>query len=216
MEATLDATDPLVIFTTWALTQIVGNLFDLTERPKLRVALPAIAVLIAVLIRVTGATWTEGWAEGFAWPVLWCGLVDGAIAVLGHSQLREVLKLVKPGEESKAATKLMLYLFLLGGVATTLPACGLTVVRRADVYTTQVRWLEARNTETVSTLYTLAELAENRGDLATCELAAERALIGDYATTWRLQAMLWQVGKADDPGEAPSIPSVDSVCEVTP
>lgn len=91
----LSTTDPLTVAITWALTWGAGKLFDLAEKPKLRRALPMVAVLVALLVRTVIAT-VEG--NPVTLELLGRGLIDGAMAVLGHSQFREVLKVIAPAE----------------------------------------------------------------------------------------------------------------------
>ena len=85
----LDGADPLVIVITWALTLAAGKAMVKTGKENLRKALPMVAVLIAVALRA-GFDSVQG-SELNA-EVLLHGLSAAAIAVLGHSQVREFIK----------------------------------------------------------------------------------------------------------------------------
>lgn len=91
MSATVDATDPLVVGLTWALTWAAGRW---AIPARYRGALPALAVLLAVAVRA-GLDAAQGMPltpETVARAV-----AAGGVAVMGHSQVREIQKaLAKP------------------------------------------------------------------------------------------------------------------------
>lgn len=95
MEPVIDNTDPAVAFLAWALTWIVGWIFSkFSALNKFRHALPTIAVLMATALW-TGITVTEGGEFSFA--LVTRALGAGAVAVAGHSQFKELQKvLLKP------------------------------------------------------------------------------------------------------------------------
>lgn len=82
--AAIDATDPMVVLLAWGLTYICGK-----ASPKTRKVLPIVAVLVAVAVRSAMAA-VEG--EPLSMDVLMRALGAAGVAVLGHSQMREVAK----------------------------------------------------------------------------------------------------------------------------
>jgi hypothetical protein len=94
MDPMIDGTDPLVVLLTWALTLVVGKLVKKGKFSKLRHMLPAFAVLGAVAIRAIieasqGAELTVDTALR--------ALAAGGVAVMGHSQIREIQKAMTSG-----------------------------------------------------------------------------------------------------------------------
>jgi len=90
---TLDGTDPLVVGLAWALTWALGR-WAPGLRDRYRGALPVVAVLLAVAARAA----LDGMAgDPLTLDTLARAVAAGAVAVAGHSQLRELQKaLVKP------------------------------------------------------------------------------------------------------------------------
>lgn len=88
----VDASDPLVVVVSWVLTLVAGKLLNTTERRKFRKALPALAFLFAVAIRA-GVDVAQG--HPLDLQTLLRALAAGGIAVAGHSQFREVAKMLE-------------------------------------------------------------------------------------------------------------------------
>jgi len=89
----VDMTDPTVAALAWALTTGAGKIFNLTNKPHLRATLPVVAVLLAVGVR-SGADLVSGGTFDFATLVR--GVAAGAVAVVTHSQFRELFKMRQP------------------------------------------------------------------------------------------------------------------------
>lgn len=91
MNLLLDSTDPTVAGVTWVLTFLLSTYIEGEKYANLRKALPVIAVLIAVFLRVVFAL-TMG--NPLDWMLLARAFGSGAVAVLTHSQFREMVKLL--------------------------------------------------------------------------------------------------------------------------
>lgn len=103
----VDATDPAVMLLAWLLTALVKRAEPWLEKlglapAFLRASLPAIAVLMAVAIRASIVA-VQG--EPFSWDVLLRALAAGAMAVMVHSQVREVKKAPGRRRKGKSDTK---------------------------------------------------------------------------------------------------------------
>lgn len=218
-----DSTDPVVALLAWGLTLLVGKLIDLTQRPKLRTALPIMAVLLAVAARsaiaaMDGTLYLDGM---FHWDILLRGLAAGAAAVLGHSQMRELLKLVGTqapasggGASGGGIGAAMLLIVMGGAIASTQTGCvSRYVLRDRDTYTTQVRWLEARNSEDISAFELAVAQSIEHGDMQSCLVYAEQLQLARYATAWRYKMMLFLADQGEDPGEPPLVPEASALCE---
>jgi len=83
----MDATDPLVAAVAWALTAAARRIPWLERH---RAVLPTVAVLAAVAVRA-GVGAVQG--EALTLDAVGRGVVAGALAVLAHSQARELAKL---------------------------------------------------------------------------------------------------------------------------
>lgn len=86
-------TDPLVALAAWLITWALGYLLrELNLRPKVtRKFLPLVAGVAAVALRAGIDVVT---VDGLTWSTLGQGIVAGCVAVAGHSQGRELLKLL--------------------------------------------------------------------------------------------------------------------------
>lgn len=84
-----DGTDPVVVVLTWFLTMLLGKLITRFTLDQYRAALPFAAVVLATGIRV-GIDAVMG--DPLTWATLARALAAGGVAVLSHSQLREVMK----------------------------------------------------------------------------------------------------------------------------
>ena len=100
---TPDSTDPTVVLLTWVLTWLVGKIVSGPKLKQIRHALPVVAVLLAIGLRA-GIEASQGDELGLS--TVFRGLAAGAAAVLGHSQLRELHKLLaKPPQKNLAPPK---------------------------------------------------------------------------------------------------------------
>lgn len=91
----VDATDPIVVAITWALTYALGR-WAPGLNGKLRPVLPVVALLLAVGLRA-GMDTAQGQAPATTgeWlAMLARGVAAGGAVVLAHSQVREVQKAV--------------------------------------------------------------------------------------------------------------------------
>ena len=92
-----DGTDPLVAVLAWGITALLRR-----YAPKrwawLRRSTPAVAVLLAVFLRTALAA---GQGEPLTVQVGLRALAAGAVAVWGHSQLREVVKAAEDSPSGK-------------------------------------------------------------------------------------------------------------------
>jgi len=87
--AGMDAADPLVAVIAWALTALLRR-WTPDGWGWLRKATPAIAMLVAVFVRTIWGILESG--EVVTADLVLHGVTAGALAVWGHSQFREVLK----------------------------------------------------------------------------------------------------------------------------
>jgi len=85
----LDGADPLVAIVAWGLTEACSRLLSAAEARRARRFLPAVAVAIAVALR---AAYEAVQGEPMTVDVLLRGAGAAGIAVLTHSQLRELRK----------------------------------------------------------------------------------------------------------------------------
>ena len=93
ISADVDATDPVVVLIAWILTQIASHALKGDERvERYRSLLPALAVVIAV-----GARAALDAASGEALTVesVLRALAAAGVAVLAHSQGREIMKQIE-------------------------------------------------------------------------------------------------------------------------
>lgn len=91
-----DVSDPLIVIITWGLTVLLSKLPEGSSfEARIRNFIPAIAVLLAVAVR-SGIDAANG--EPFTVGTLLRALAAGAVAVLTHSQFREVVKILAPEE----------------------------------------------------------------------------------------------------------------------
>lgn len=86
--ASTDGLDPLVVVLTWGLVAAVKRLAK-KRYPKIRHILPFVAVLLAIGLRAAAET-MQG--ADFSTATLLHGLSAAGLAVLLHSQIREVGK----------------------------------------------------------------------------------------------------------------------------
>jgi len=91
-----DGTDPLVAILAWGI-MVLARRYAPKRWGWLRKATPALAVLLAVFLRTALAA---GQGEPLTVQVVLRALAAGAVAVWGHSQLREVVKAVEEGSPS--------------------------------------------------------------------------------------------------------------------
>ena len=92
----VDATDPLVVALTWALTWGAGRWFSRRQFEQARQALPVIAVLCAVGLR---AALDAAAGMPLSMDALLRALAAAGVAVLGHSQVRGVQKVRRSRRE---------------------------------------------------------------------------------------------------------------------
>lgn len=86
----LDATDPLIVILTWALTLGIRTVVkDNGKWDKVRTVLPGIAILIAVGLRAAIET-MEG--QVLTTDSFLRAVAAGAVAVMMHSQARGIQK----------------------------------------------------------------------------------------------------------------------------
>lgn len=88
-----DGSDPLVALLAWGLAWLVHRYAPKAWSRWVRRLTPTVAVLLAVFLR---AAWAVSQDEPFTVQVLLRAVAAGAVAVLGHSQIREVVKAVQP------------------------------------------------------------------------------------------------------------------------
>lgn len=98
-----DGTDPLIALLSWGLVATIRRYAPKTWVTTLRRVAPVLAVLLAVFLRVTV---DQLMGQPLTWDVALRALAAGAVAVLGHSQLRELAKALPPPPETgkKAAS----------------------------------------------------------------------------------------------------------------
>ena len=87
----LDSSDPVVVAFTWALTWAAGKLFVKAGLEKARKFLPGVAILAAIACRVVFDSMA---GIDFSTDALLHALAAAGVAVLGHSQFREIVKLI--------------------------------------------------------------------------------------------------------------------------
>ena len=92
-----DGSDPLVAFLAWGIMVLVRR-YAPTRWDWLRKATPALAVLLAVFLRAAMAA-AQG--EPLTVQVGLRAFAAGAVAVWGHSQLREVVKAAEDSPSGK-------------------------------------------------------------------------------------------------------------------
>jgi len=227
MDIPLDVTDPIVVLLTWALTSVVGYFVNLVDKPKLRIALPMVAVLLATGSQAALAAFdgTLVIDDAFQWSVAMEGLAAGAMAVFGHSQMRELLKLVQPAQPPPAepapapqpkakapTTTTLIALFAIAASAFGGGCMKQLVLRDATVYSNQVAWLEARNQESIAAFQRAMDTATAADDHEGCLVYAEQLLIGQHATAWRYAMMLHLADLGADPGDPAPIPAATTLC----
>jgi len=224
MDIPFNITDPVVVLLSWALTALVGRIVNLTDKPKLRSSLPLVAVLLAVGAQTAFAAFNDTLMVDGAlqWSVLLRGLAAGAMAVLGHSQMRELLKLVTPTNEaptsgaSGGGANALIVLLLIGGMSLTQTGCAhRLIVHDATTYTNELAWLSARNEEDITVLQRAVDGALVAGDQEGCLVYAEQLLIAKHAVAWRYAMMLHLADLGKDPGGPALIPGADTLCPVT-
>lgn len=95
---TVDVTDPIVVMTTWGLTWAIGRLLRESEADAARAYLPVVAVALAVVIRslIDNLSGRE-----INMDTLLRALAAAGVAVLTHSQFREVVKAKAPKPTAK-------------------------------------------------------------------------------------------------------------------
>lgn len=204
----VDPSDPLVVIITWLLTLLAGKLINLAERPKLRTALPLVLLLVAVASRAA-FTASEG-VDAFSWDVVLRGLAAAGTAILAHSQLREVLKLLaappaeppaedagKPPSSSPGVTGtgVLLVLFLLiGGMLTTQTGCAHRVATDAASYSTMIVTQLSRQEQAAVALLEAADAVKAEGDGDACLRYAEPALRIQHRAEAEARRALWLAG----------------------
>ena len=213
----LDIADPVAVLLAWALTMLLGHFIKLADRPKLRTALPIVAVLIAVAVRA-GIEAGQG-ADALTGEVLLRGMLAGATAVLAHSQFRAVLKVaLKPKELLKgmadSSEKLVMLLLISVPLLAVSQACGSkqVVIHNADTYEAELSWLKARNDEQVTALQRGVDLSLYHKQPDDCLMFADALVVSKYATAWRYDVMLFIAERGEDPGAAPEIPDALALC----
>lgn len=92
----IDVTDPVTAAIAWLFTFIIGMIPGEKLNPVIRSVLPIVAVLMGLLVR-TVFDFVQG--EPLTASLVFRGLAAGAVAVLGHSQFRELLKYLAPKKE---------------------------------------------------------------------------------------------------------------------
>jgi hypothetical protein len=93
------AGDPVVALITWALTYAVGRWCPARFKVQVRAILPAIAVLLAVAISAGAA---QAQHQPLTIDVVLRGVGAAGAAVLGHSQLRELLKRLETSNDKQS------------------------------------------------------------------------------------------------------------------
>jgi hypothetical protein len=94
-----DGTDPFVALLAWALTILARRYAPAKIKARVHQLTPAVAVLLAVFLR---AGLSVAYDEPMTAQVALRALAAGAVAVWGHSQLREVIKGITPEETPPA------------------------------------------------------------------------------------------------------------------
>lgn len=94
-------TEPAVAVATWLLLSVARSLLPNADAMLRRVA-PMIAVLLAVGLQA-GLAAASGGEVTFGTVLR--GIVAGALAVLGHSQFREIVKAVQEKKSQDPPTK---------------------------------------------------------------------------------------------------------------
>lgn len=97
--AAMDAQDPFVIVLTWVLVWAVRK-WAKDRLPKVRHMLPFIAVLLAIAVR---AAMEASAGLELSWATVGHGLAAAGVAVLTHSQGREIKKVQDRAREAKEA-----------------------------------------------------------------------------------------------------------------
>ncbi len=86
-DITFDLTDPIAAVAAWALTQLAGRYMPADS--KWRAALPAVAILTAIAARAIADV---ALGHPLTVELLLRSFAAGAVAVFGHSQFREFMK----------------------------------------------------------------------------------------------------------------------------
>lgn len=94
---TTDTTDPIVVILAWLITWGIGRALK-NASPRVRAGMPLLALLAALGLRVAFDA-----AQGHPLTVdtLLRALAAGGVAVAGHSQFREAVKLLDPAGYQK-------------------------------------------------------------------------------------------------------------------
>jgi hypothetical protein len=204
----IDTTDLGMVALTWALTWLVGKLINKVSpatHSKMRALLPSVTVLLGVLLTVsyeyiTAAATIDG-------GVILQGALRGAAAVLGHSQIREVLKVAsKPKVDAVTPALILLIGLSLAGCPRN------PVVHDSTNYKSQLAWLEARNAEDIEAFERAINGANAAGDTESCLIYAEQLLIAKYATSWRYGMMRHLADLGEDPGAPSVVPEAVTLC----
>jgi len=209
------AQDPIVVMLAWVLTALIAHFFTLTDRPKLRAALPSLALLFAVGARA-GFAVVQG--EPITWTIVGSGFLAGATAVFGHSQFRELIKKTKKDGSDAELSKFIdkigpVAVIVLVVIGLSIPGCVHRVVLRdADVYKLQLEWLAARNAESIVAHEVAVAAAKEVDDRESCLLHAEQLLVERYAVSYRYAQMAYLADLAADPGPMRRIPEASSLC----
>lgn len=90
--------------------------------------------------------------------------------------------------------------------------CGAAVVRDANTYRQELRWLGAAGEQLATTQLELAGEAARGGALTRCQRIAEPALVVRRAAPYHAAMALFLAGLGDDPGDPPEIAASDSWC----
>lgn len=100
-ESALFPLEPMVALITWFLTWALGRWMVVAERPKLRSALPLVALLLGVALQAVAEV-VQG--QPLAWSIVLQGLQVAGVTVLGHSALSELLKVVSTDDSNSPPT----------------------------------------------------------------------------------------------------------------
>lgn len=93
----VDVSDPLVAVLAWVLAAVLKKALGSRAR-RYRAAIPSAAILIAVLLRTAFAV---GQDQPLDVSVVLRSVAAGAVAVFGHSQFREIVKLAAGADLEK-------------------------------------------------------------------------------------------------------------------